>query len=93
MCNKADFYICGHDHDLQWLNPVTACGATQFIVSGSGSQPRPLTTPPLNPFKFQTGSTFGFYWIEIVGNTFHAVVYDKDGAVLHDQTVSKPIMP
>lgn len=93
MCNKADFYICGHDHDLQWLNPVAACGATQFIVSGAGSQPRALTVPTRNSVKFQTGAIFGFYWIEIVGNNLRAIVYNKDGAILHDQTVSKPITP
>lgn len=32
-----DAYICGHDHDLQVLEPV---GGVHYLVSGAGSSPR-----------------------------------------------------
>ena len=91
FCNKADVYLCGHDHDLQWLKPITSCGGTQFIVSGAGGKRRELADPARNAVNFQRGDTFGFFWIEINGDTLHAVVYDWNGTVLHEQSVTKTL--
>ncbi|MGH7823026.1 MAG: metallophosphoesterase [Candidatus Binatia bacterium] len=40
VCGKVDLLIVGHDHDLQWLEPVASCGGTEFIVSGAGAKTR-----------------------------------------------------
>ncbi|MGH7856727.1 MAG: metallophosphoesterase [Candidatus Binatia bacterium] len=40
VCGKVDLLITGHDHDLQWLAPVAACGGTEFVVSGAAAKTR-----------------------------------------------------
>ena len=35
--NKVNLYLCGHDHDLQILTPVSG---VHYLISGSASQPR-----------------------------------------------------
>lgn len=91
-CNRADFFFCGHDHHLEWLKPVAACGATEFIISGAASQPRPLGSN-INAFHFQRGSVFGFWWVEVIGDTFRAVAYDSQGNVLFERTHTKTLAP
>lgn len=114
VCGRADFFLCGHDHHLEWLKPVAACGETQFIISGAASDPRnlpnlnspPYSLPPLNYVNetfFKAGSTalFGFWWVEVSGDTFRAVAYDARGNpnaapptdVLFDKTFTKPASP
>ena len=92
VCGRADFYFCGHDHHLEWLKPVAACGRTEFIISGAASQPRPLGTK-INEFYFQRGSVFGFWWVEVVGNTLRAVAYDSQGNVLFERATTKVAAP
>lgn len=89
-CGRADFYFCGHDHHLEWLPPVGPCARTQFVVSGAGSDPRPLGAN-INPFYFQRGSTYGFWWIEAAGNTLRAAAYDTTPGAppLFEKTVTK----
>lgn len=89
VCRKADVLLVGHDHDLQWLKPVPACGDTSFIVSGAGARPRPLKDPLRNEAFFQVSDTLGFWWLEVEGRRLRAVAIDAEGQVLHDGTVWK----
>lgn len=88
FCGRADLYFCGHDHQLEWLKPVSACGRTEFIISGAASQPRPLGAK-LNEFHFQAGNVLGFWWVEAAGNTLRAVAYDSRGVALFERAVTK----
>ncbi len=84
LCGKIDVYISGHDHNLQWLEP--ACG-TEFIVSGAGSKAELL--PGSNPNFFQIGEMEGFVWVEITGDSFTGVFYDKTAKELFSRTIMK----
>ena len=78
VCNKADVIIAGHDHDLQWLEPVDQCGKTFHIVSGAGAKSRELKDEERNEAYWQQGDSLGFFYIEISGDEFHGTVYTVD---------------
>jgi len=84
VCGKVDVYICGHDHNLQWLEPK--CG-TEFIVSGAGSKAEDL--PGANKAYFGMANTEGFVWIEIKDDTFTGIFYDQTGKELFSKTITK----
>jgi hypothetical protein len=89
LCGKVDLYLAGHDHDLEWLDPVPSCGATQFIVSGGGGAAL-YDLDGTGEAAFQEKS-FGFWWIEVTADALHAVAYDQDARPLFERTVPKPI--
>jgi hypothetical protein len=89
VCGKVDLYLAGHDHDLEWLEPVPSCGATHFIVSGGGGASL-YDLGGTHEAAFQRDS-LGFWWIEVTADTLHAVAYDQDAQPLFDRTVPKPI--
>lgn len=64
VCDKADFFFAGHDHDLQVLNAVPQCGRTEFVVSGAAGKMRPLGDPERNDARYQVGDQYGFFWME-----------------------------
>lgn len=66
ICDKADFYMAGHDHDLQQLKAVERCGRTEFVISGAAGKTRSLTDTERNPAWFQRGDIYGFFWMEAV---------------------------
>jgi tartrate-resistant acid phosphatase type 5 len=84
VCGKVDVYLCGHDHNIQWLEPK--CG-TEFIVSGAGSKSEDL--PGENPAYFGMPETEGFIWVELKDNSFTGTFYDKTGAELYSKTIMK----
>jgi tartrate-resistant acid phosphatase type 5 len=84
VCGKVDVYICGHDHNIQWLEPK--CG-TEFIVSGAGSKSEGL--PGQNPAYFGMPETEGFIWVELKDSSFTGTFYDKTGAELYSKTIMK----
>lgn len=84
ICGKIDVYICGHDHNMQWLE--AKCG-TEFIVAGAGSKANGLSAK--NPFHFQIPEMEGFTWVELSDNTFTGVIYDKNGNELYSRSFSK----
>jgi hypothetical protein len=84
VCGKVDVYICGHDHNIQWLEPT--CG-TEFIVSGAGSKSEGL--PGSNPAFFGMPETEGFLWVEIADDTFTGEFYDSAGALLYTRSFAK----
>lgn len=66
VCDKADFFFAGHDHDLQVIDAVPECGRTEFVVSGAASKMRSLDDPERNQAPFQMGDVYGFFWMEAV---------------------------
>ncbi|WP_020648856.1 metallophosphoesterase [Solimonas variicoloris] len=75
ICDQADIFLNGHDHNLYWLKPVAGCGKTQHILSGAGSKARSTLDAARNEAYFQTGDSFGFFWIELDGDTARVAVY------------------
>ncbi len=97
VCGQVDLMLQGHDHDLQWLNPVASCGKTQFLLSGAGGKFRSLRNTSRNEVKVQQGGTFGFFWVELdaAGSmtvAMYAVEHGEDGAGV-SSTVDEAGMP
>ncbi len=86
-CGEADFYLAGHDHDLQWLEPTDGCGNTEFIVSGAGAKKRGQGDGR-HPASFQEFDTTGFVWMQASNTTMHVRFYDGSGQGLFQDSRS-----
>ena len=76
ICGKVDVFFTGHDHNLYWLKPAAACAKTQHILSGAGSKARDTLDANRNPALYQEGGLFGFFWVELDGDTFRGAAYE-----------------
>ena len=88
---RADLLLSGHDHNLQWLQPVSTCAGTELIVSGAGAVPRVLldaSSPSYNDVYFQA-ATLGFVYAIATERQLTVEFVDAAGRVLHVQTISK----
>jgi predicted phosphodiesterase len=92
VCGRADVYLCGHDHDLEWLEPTCTRPDskvnTELLVSGAGSAVTPFGKTMANADRWRA-ETIGFAYIIIRGNTFTGTYYDADGNVLFTRTLTK----
>lgn len=79
---KVDFYLCGHDHDMQFIER----DGNRFIVSGSGAKLRKVEQGKHSLFA---KSTLGFSHLTIEGDTAVVRMIDKDGKVLFSREVTK----
>lgn len=81
-----DFFMFGHDHDIEWLKPVAACNAkTQFILSGTSEQPRAFGSATRNATYYQKDNVLAFFWFEFRENDMTGAAY------LVDRDTLKPI--
>ena len=85
LCGQVDLYLCGHDHNRQWLEPV--CG-TNFIVTGAAAKTTDFRHDGNNTL-FADDQTEGFVWIEIIDNTLRGQVWNKDGVMEFEHTITK----
>ena len=85
ICGKMDVYLCGHDHNRQWLEPT--CG-TEFIVSGAAAKTTDLDDKG-NPTKYEDDTTVGFIWIEINDNCLTGEFYDKTEQLNYTHSLCK----
>ena len=85
VCGQIDVYFSGHDHNLQWLEP--SCG-TEWVVSGAGCKLTGLEGRG-TPTFFETDTSLGFVWVEIVDNTLSAIFYDDQSTPLYETSVTK----
>ncbi len=77
-----DFFMFGHDHDIEWLKPVPACnGKTQFILSGTSEQPRAFGDAARNPTYYQKDNVLAFFWFEFEGDKMTGASYVLDDAM------------
>lgn len=85
LCGNVDLYVCGHDHNRQWLE--SACG-TEFVVSGAASKTTDLQDRG-NPTWYEDDSEVGFVWIELRGDVLTGEFYDIDGNLDYTTTFSR----
>lgn len=77
-----DFFMFGHDHDIEWLKPVAACNAkTQFILSGTSEQPRAFGSATRNETFYQKDNVLAFFWFEFEGEKMTGAAYVLDAAM------------
>lgn len=62
VCGKADFYLSGHDHNLQVIDGKIAGCDTQFIVSGSGASTKELGNRNRAVF---TSESLGYFHLSV----------------------------
>lgn len=90
VCGRADFYITGHDHDIEYLQATcTRAGSTlqtQLIVSGGGAA---TTTLKGNQPTWYASDQLGFAYIVIHNNTMTTTFYDAMGVQKYTRTVTK----
>ena len=73
---KVQAYIAGHDHDLEHLK----VGDLDLIVSGAGSEHRPVKTPATSPFS---QATSGFALASVRAEEMQARFIDNLGNTLY----------
>ncbi len=90
VCGRADFYITGHDHNIQLLQDTcTRPGSnlhTQLMLSGGAAATTPLKGS--NPTWYQTAD-LGFVYVVITGNVMTSTVYDANGVAQFTRTFTK----
>lgn len=86
VCNKAHFYLSGHDHNLQVYDGQSIGCKTQMIVSGSGSSVEPLKGR--NKSLYQS-SKLGFMHLIVDPSSARLKVLGSTSDVLFEKTYSK----
>lgn len=81
VCGRADLYVSGHDHLLQW---ISHCG-TELVVSGAGATARELVDRGNEP-RF-AAARLGLAWIEL-GDALTVAFHDETGALLFEGTTA-----
>lgn len=79
VLGKADVYLCGHDHSLQW---IPHSSGTSLVVSGAGAKATTVT-PRVSEFA---AAEAGFAWIEATRERLLVVFYGADGRALWETT-------
>jgi hypothetical protein len=83
--DRADLYICGHEHDLEHLAPE---GGVHFVVAGGGGAGTyPIKPGPRSLF---VSSQNGFAVIEADRKSLSVSLVDGDLKVLHRFTIAAP---
>ena len=72
------FYICGHDHDLQHLREKA--GGVDYIVTGTGGEPRPDSSNALTIFH---KSLPAFSWISLSADSLQLSFVSSKGDVVY----------
>jgi hypothetical protein len=85
ICNRVDVYICGHDHNRQWLEP--RCGV-EFMVSGTAAKETDLDDEEVPTF-FENDQNAGFLLVEMTSTSMTGTFYDEDQVVEFTRTITK----
>ncbi len=79
MCDKVQFYLYGHQHQLRWEAPQQSCGRTTFINSGAGARgvhepgfPEDLGIDEEFTYEEETAA---YWWLEFSATGMTAIAY------------------
>ena len=75
---NVQFYFCGHDHDFQLLKEKN--GNVDYIVTGTGGEPRPASTDERSIFS---QSTPGFSLISLYSDSIKVNFVDSKGEMIY----------
>lgn len=81
---RLDFYLCGHDHDLQHLE-MPGWSTTFLLAGGGGAKIRPMKRDDRGPF---TRSLNGFLHLKLTADSATGTFVTKDGQIPHQFTRS-----
>ena len=74
----AQFYICGHDHDFQHLHEKGK--NVEYIVTGTGGEPRPASTNELSVFS---KSEHGFSVVSLKADSLKICFVGTSGNIIY----------
>jgi len=81
---KVDAYICGHEHNLQYIKPA---GTTHYFVSGAGSETTPVILyPAIGRYAL---STNGFMVFSLTANEMLVQLVNQQGKLLYSTYINK----
>ena len=80
ICGSADLYLCGHDHDREWLE--ARCEGTRFVVSGAGAKLRPFRGS--QPSHWGDDQIEGFTWFEIDDDELSLQFWNRKGEMEYE---------
>jgi len=86
LCGQVDVYLCGHDHNRQWLE--SACG-TEFVVMGTAAKTTDLEDRG-NPSFFEDDTQEGFIWVELYDDEMTGEIYAYTGTLDYSMTLTRP---
>jgi tartrate-resistant acid phosphatase type 5 len=78
----AQAYLCGHDHNLQYLQS----GHVAYFVSGGGSEARPAGRDGRTKFS---ATSAGFLAVQMTAGSMNARFIDPAGKMLYATTVAR----
>lgn len=81
---ELDFFMCGHDHDLQHIE-MPGWSTTFLLAGGGGAKIRPMKRNDRGPF---TRSLYGFLHLKVTAETATGTFVTKDGEIPHQFTRS-----
>ncbi len=81
---KLDFYLCGHDHDLQHLE-MPGWPTTFLLAGGGGAKIRPMKRDDRGPFS---RSLNGFLHLRLAEDQATGTFVSKSGEIVHQFTRS-----
>ncbi len=92
VCGRADAYICGHEHILEWLQGgCTRLGsskATELLISGGGASTTSIRKESSEP-TYWNAAVPGFLYVVIEGSTFTGTYYDQHGTQLFTRSFTR----
>jgi acid phosphatase len=77
--HKVAAYLCGHDHDIQFLRPVNG---VSYIVSGGGGGHRDTSW---GENTIYAATNMGYVWMAATKDAIHLQFLDADGNVKYAQ--------
>jgi hypothetical protein len=81
---EVDVFIAGHDHDRQFLGPVSGVA---HIVCGTGAKSRDTRYGKKTVFA---ETNLGFTWFRVSATELHLQFINGDGEIEYAHTLSKP---
>ncbi len=98
ICDRVDFYVCGHDHNRQWITGIEEGGFgfgggeelcdTQFVVSGAGAKTKDLEGRG-NEVAWENEDIEGFMIMSFYRDRVEAEFTNKDGVREFSTTVQR----
>ncbi|MBF8271432.1 MAG: acid phosphatase [Magnetococcales bacterium] len=86
QAERVDVYLCGHDHDLELLQPP---GEPLQIVSGAGGQ-KLYSMEKKSPWSKFFAKSFGFVRIEATAATLAVTLFNDGGEVIYQTHLDAP---
>ncbi len=84
LANRADVYLCGHEHSVQHIGPVD--GVHYFVGAAAGQDPRPGKKGPQTRF---VDHFLGFTTLEISSGRIRVQNIDADGTRRYQTDIVK----